>query len=40
MNQIKKYFEFVLEKSVFPNGIVTLFELQYVKASKTMVVYH
>lgn len=38
VNQIEKYFEFVLEKSVFPNGIVKQFELQYVKASKTMVV--
>ena len=38
VNQIERYFEFVLEQSIFPNGIVKQFELQYVKTSKTIII--
>lgn len=36
--QIEKYFEYVLEKSSFPNGFVKDFELQYISETKNLII--
>lgn len=36
--QIEKYFEYVLEKSSFPNGFVKDFELQYIPETKNLII--
>lgn len=36
--QIEKYFEYVLEKSSFPDGFVKDFELQYIPETKNLII--
>lgn len=38
VGQIEKYFEYVLEKSKFPDGFVKNYEIQYLPEKKTLIV--